>query len=211
MKLSRAYEPYLEKLLEYTHEQMGKYSVGDYCVVCGHDDPDFPEWVTSSRVYKVVDIDYGSLSTSLFSCSLSLPEFVVEDVLSGMQENIIRFTAGQLDSYVANFSVNYRTPTRLHPFAESYKVDRFGHMVDAKEQGVIVCGGYKDVSVRKMDKVAVKEYFERLIAEERKKKEAEETARAKRERERYEREKKNNSISEDELQALRSLLNKGKE
>lgn len=212
MKLSRSYEPYLEKLMKYTNERMDEFAIGDYCVLNGHDDPDFPSWVTSSKVYKVVGISYGSLSTGLFGCTLSLPEFIVEDAITGVRENLIRFTAGRLDSYVASFVSYDVTPTRLYPFAESYKAGRFGGgIVGAKYEGIITCGGYSNVSIHRMDKVAVKSYFENLISQEREKKEAEASARAKREQEQYERAKKNNAISDVEIEALRTLLSKERE
>ena len=73
------------------------------------------EDIDAGQIFRVVEIQLGSFSRSLFSSSLILPIFTIEDILSGERRNIIRFEIGVPRSYAVNADFN---PTIIIPFAE---------------------------------------------------------------------------------------------
>lgn len=205
MRLSRAYIPYLEKVLEYAHQRMSEYSPGDYCCLEYYGDPEYPSIVTDRTIYQVIRVQRGSLTINLLSVNITLPEFVVENIMTSERKDIIQFFEGNLKSYTANFSTHYKRPVVIFPFAKSYDTDMYPTM---HHKDGVFAGNCDNHIICKMDKVAVKDFLEKTIAREQAEKRDADLLRLRRQREIEEREKRNDSISDDEISALRNCLKK---
>lgn len=180
MKVSCVYRAALNEALRFAHAQMASLHEGDYFELQVRELPDdyLPHEL---HVYQVVRFVKGQIPNQLFSIRFDPPEFWVKDVTTGTTTNIIRFSEG-LVGVVLN-------PTTIWPFA-ACQCEHSGKIGRADLP--------RYVTIREIDRIAVKDYLEREIASQQEK----EAQRQKRLQEQQAREAKNQAISDDEINAL---------
>ena len=191
MKISRFCYPAAYLALQFANNEISQYHIGDFCHF-GHYDyegdwasmnpADFSGPYSLDSPYRVVEIKLGSCSPSFLSCNFTPPVFIVENIISGEKKDAIKIETSSEYGRVL-----------ISPFAE------------CNRQGQVDTRWWPQV--QKIDKVVVTEFLNHVkyqMEEAKKRRTIEMEQRA-------ERERKNQRITDNEINSLIDAVRKNVE